>query len=203
MMVEHAGRRPTVHAEAWVAPNAVLSGDVRVGPASRVLFGAVLTDDGGPVEVGERCVIMESSVVRGTPRHPTTIGDHVLIGPHAYVSGATIADEVFLATGSMVFNGARMGQASSVALGGAVHIGCQVAAGTRVPIGWVAVGDPAKLYPPDKVDAIRAGIESQGGFLPFVFGTNADLTRPEAMRAGMTRYTRGLASHHEDRTIDG
>ena len=65
---------------------------------------------------------------------------------HAYVSGATVADEVFLATGSMVFNGARMGQASSVALGGAVHIGCQVAAGTRVPIGWVAVGDPAELY---------------------------------------------------------
>jgi hypothetical protein len=67
----------------------------------------------------------------------------------------------------------------------------------------VAVGDPANLYPPDQVDAIRAGIESQGGFLPFVFGTNADLTRPEAMRAAMTRYTRGLASHHEDRTIDG
>ena len=48
----------------------------------------------------------------------------------------------------MVFNGAQMGRASSVALGGAVHIGCVVPPQTRIPIGWVAVGDPARLYPP-------------------------------------------------------
>jgi carbonic anhydrase/acetyltransferase-like protein (isoleucine patch superfamily) len=67
--------------DAWIAPTAVLSGRVRVGPGSCVLHGAVLTDDGGPVEVGANCVIMEHAVVRGTPRHPVSIGDHVLAGP--------------------------------------------------------------------------------------------------------------------------
>lgn len=201
MLIEHEGRRPWVHPDAYVAPTAVLSGGVRVGAASRVLFGAVLTDEGGPVEVGERCVVMEQAVVRGTRRHPVTIGDDVLIGPHAYVSGATIEDAVFVATGAMVFNGVHMGAASSVALGGAVHIGCRLDPGTRVPIGWVAVGDPAELHPPDHVDAIRDGLEDQGGFLPYVFGTDPTLDRPEAMHAALTRYTRGLGRHRTDRII--
>jgi len=48
MLIEHEGRRPQVHPSAYVAPTAVLSDDVRVGPACQVLFGAELTDDGGP-----------------------------------------------------------------------------------------------------------------------------------------------------------
>jgi carbonic anhydrase/acetyltransferase-like protein (isoleucine patch superfamily) len=202
VLVEHAGRRPWVHPDAYVAPTAVLSGGVRIGADSRVLFGAVLTDDGGAVEVGERCVIMEHAVLRGTRRHPVSVGNDVLIGPHASVSGATIGDEVFIATGAMVFNGARMGAASSVALGGAVHIGCRLESGMRVPIGWVAVGDPPQLHPPDEVDAIRNALEEEGGFLPYVFGTEPGLPRPEAMRAAMARYTRGLAAHETDHIID-
>ena len=182
--------------DAWIAPTAVLSGQVRVGSGSCVLHGAVLTDDGGPVEVGANCVIMEHAVVRGTPRHPVRIGDHVLAGPHCYLTGCTIGDEVFIATGAMIFNGARMGRASSVALGGGVHIGCVVPPRTAIPIGWVAVGDPARMYPPGEVEQIRAGLTEAGGFLPFVFGTDRAADRGEQMRAALGRYTRALALHH-------
>ena len=65
VLIEHEGRRPTVDPSAWIAPTAVLSGDVRVGPGCRVLFGAVLTDDGGPVTLGERVIVMENALVRG------------------------------------------------------------------------------------------------------------------------------------------
>src|SRR6201982_2936728 len=126
MEITHRDVTPSVHPDAYVAPTAVLSGQVSVGAGSCVLHGAVLTDDGGSVEVGANCVIMEHAVLRGTPRHALTIGDHVLAGPHCYLTGCTIGDEVFIATGAMVFNGARMGRASSVALGGTVHIGCVV-----------------------------------------------------------------------------
>src|SRR5262249_57466522 len=101
------------------------------------------------------------------PRHPLTLGDHVLAGPHCYLSGCTVGDEVFIATGAMVFNGAQMGRASSVALGAAVHIGCVVPPQTRIPIGWVAVGDPARLYPPAAADSIRAGLADAGASFPF------------------------------------
>ena len=186
--IRNRERTPLVHPDAYVAPTAVLSGQVRVGPGSCVLHGAVLAADGGLVQIGANCVIMEHAVVRGTPRHPLTIGDHVLAGPHSYLTGCTVGDEVFIATGAMVFNGAQMGRASSVALGGAVHIGCVVPPQTRIPIGWVAVGDPARLYPPGEAGSIRAGLEEAGGFLPFVFGTDPAADRGQQMRQAMRRY---------------
>jgi carbonic anhydrase/acetyltransferase-like protein (isoleucine patch superfamily) len=193
MEIRHRDETASVDPDAYVAPTAVLRGLVRIGPGSCVLDGAVLTADGGPVEIGANSVIMEHAVLRGTPRHPLTIGDHVLAGPHSYLTGCTVGNEVFIATGAMVFNGARMGRASSVALGGAVHIDCVVPPETRIPIGWVAVGDPARLYPPDEADSIRAGLTEAGQFLPFVFGTDPGAGRGEQMRAAMGRYASFLA----------
>jgi carbonic anhydrase/acetyltransferase-like protein (isoleucine patch superfamily) len=177
---------------AWVAPSAVLSGEVTVGAHSRVLHGAVLTADGGAVTVGERCVVMEQAVLRGTRDHPLTIGNHVLVGPHAYLSGCRVGNEVFIATGAMIFNGARLGRASTVALGGAVHIGCVLPEEGWVPIGWVAVGDPARIYPPGEAQAIREGLLEMGGFMKYVFGVDPDAERGAQMRAAMEKYTRGL-----------
>jgi len=196
MEIRQRESTPSVDPDAYVAPTAVLSGQVRVGPGSCVLHGAVLSADGGPVDIGANCVIMEHAVLRGTPRHPLTIGDHVLAGPHSYLTGCTVGDEVFIATGAMVFNGAQMGQASSVALGGAVHIGCVVPPQTRIPVGWVAVGDPARLYSPDQAEDIRAGLEEAGGFLPFVFGIDPAADRSQQMRTAMRRYARFLSRSH-------
>jgi len=202
MEIRHRDATPLIDRNAYIASTAVLSGRVRIGAGSAVLHGAVLTDDGGPVEIGINTVIMEHAVVRGTRRHPVTVGDHVLAGPHSYLSGCTVGDEVFIATGAMVFNGAQMGRASSVALGGAVHIGCVVPPETRIPIGWVAVGNPARMYPPDEVDSIRVGLneagDEVGGFLPFVFGADAHADRGQQMRYAMSRYTASLGRRHSD-----
>jgi carbonic anhydrase/acetyltransferase-like protein (isoleucine patch superfamily) len=110
MEIRHRDMTPSVHPDAYVAPTAVLSGQVSVDAGSCVLHGAVLTADGGPVDVGANCVIMEHAVLRGTPRHRLVVGDHVLAGPNSYLTGCQVDDEVFIATGAMVFNGARMGQ---------------------------------------------------------------------------------------------
>jgi len=99
MLIEHEGPRPQVHPSAYVAPTAVLSGDVQVGLGCQVLFGAVLTDDGGPVELGESTIVMENAVLRGTRRDPVRIGAHVLVGPGSYLVGARVDDDSFLATG--------------------------------------------------------------------------------------------------------
>jgi len=198
MRISHDGARPSIHSEAYVSPAAILSGDVRVGAGSRILHAAVLTAEGGPLSVGERCVIMEGSVLRSTRRHPLIIGSHVLVGPNAYLTGCQIEDEVFIATGAMVFNGAVMHRASSVALGGAVHVGCDVPAEERIPIGWIAVGDPARLHPPEAVAEIRAGLTEVGGFLPYVFGIPDTGDRGQMMRESMTRYSDALARHLSD-----
>jgi len=188
---------PSVHPEAYVAPSAVLSGDVRVGRGSCIMHGAVVAAEGGAVEVGANCMIMENAVLRGTQQHPLIMGDHVLAGPHSHLTGCGIADEVFIATGARVFNGAQMGRGSSVALGGTVHIGCVVPPLARVPIGWVALGEPAQMYPPGDAEAIRAGLaELGGGFIPFVFGIEEAADRREQMQAALQRYTSAIARRH-------
>ena len=136
MILEHEGRSPRIHASAYVAPTATVAGDVTIGPESRVLFGAVLTSEGGPVVLGRRCVVMEQAVLRGTKAHPLRLGDHVLVGPHAHLSGCTVEDDVFIATGASVFNGARLGARSAVRINGVVHIKTALAPDAVVPIGW-------------------------------------------------------------------
>src|ERR671934_1432656 len=109
MLIEHRGLVPRVAPSAYVAPTATVCGDVRIGPRCRILFGAVLTAEGGPVELGENDVVMENAVLRGTRQDPLRLGAHCLVGPRAYLVGATIAEEVFLAPRAPGFNGAHVG----------------------------------------------------------------------------------------------
>jgi carbonic anhydrase/acetyltransferase-like protein (isoleucine patch superfamily) len=197
VLVEHRGERPKVHPTAYVAPNALLSGDVTIGEDSRVLFGAVITADGGPVVIGSRCVIMETAVLRGTPKHPCRIGDHVLIGPRAYLSGCTVEDECFLATGSTVFNGAVLRRGAEVKINGVVHVNTVLPADASVPIGWIAVGDPAQMFPPQD-DADIWALQERLDFPQTVFSVaREDFRMPEVM----SRYARALGRHREDRIL--
>jgi carbonic anhydrase/acetyltransferase-like protein (isoleucine patch superfamily) len=197
MMIRHRGGAPAVHPDAYVAPSAVLSGQVSVGPGSCIMHGAVLAAQGGPVQVGAGCVIMENAVLRGTVPHPLRIGDRVLAGPHTQLTGCTIADEAFIAAGAMVGNGAHVGRAASVAPGAVVHLGAIVAPQARIPAGWVAVGDPARAYPPGQAEAIRAGLAETGwSFLPFIFGIDDAGGRRDQLRTALARYTAAMARHH-------
>ena len=199
MLLEHRGRRPRIDDSAYVAPNAVVCGDVTVGENCRILFGAVLTAEGGPILLGSHCIIMESAVLRGTQRHPVRIGDHVLVGPRAYLTGCTIEDNVFLATGTTVFNGARIGAGAEVRINAVVHLKSVVAPDTVVPIAWVAVGDPAELLPPQEHDRIWA-IQEPLDFPREIFGL--ERSRSETFMPAMTqRYSRALERHKSDAAI--
>ena len=198
MLIEHEGSRPQVAESAYIAPNAVLCGEVRVGEEARILFGAVLTAEGGAVEVGERSIVMENALVRGRGGHPARLGAHVLVGPHAHVNGATIEDEVFLATGAAVFPGARVGHGAEVRIHGVVHVNSALGAGVTVPIGWIAVGDPAQLFPPDQHDELWP-IQRRMDFPRTVFG----MSREEAtMEKVARRYAEQFGRHRHDRVLE-
>ena len=139
-LIGHRGRTPTVDPSAYVAPTAVLCGEVRIGPRTRILFGAVITAEDGSVEIGARCIFMENALVRGRARHRSRVGDDALIGPHAHVNGAVVSDGAFLATGSSVFPGARLGRGTEVRINAVVQVNTVLEDHAVVPIGWVAVG---------------------------------------------------------------
>lgn len=198
MLIEHRGRRPVVHPAATIAPTAVLSGDVSVGAGTRVLHGAVLSAEDGSIRVGAECVVMEHALVRGRADHPVAIGDHVLIGPHAHVNGATIDDEVFIATGASIFPGAVLGRGAEVRINGVVQVNTVLDAGAMVPIAWVAVGSPAEILPPERHDEIWA-IQRGLNFVGTVYGTPS----PASMREIMSRQSAFYAAHADDIVIDG
>jgi len=198
MLIESGGKSPRIHESAWVAPTATVVGDVEIGPDARVLFGAVITADGGPVRIGTACVIMENAVLRGTRKHPLIVGDRVLVGPRAYLSGCTVGEEAFLATGTTVFNAATIGRRAEVRVNGVVHLKTVLPDEAMVPIGWVAVGDPVSILPPDRHEEIWE-IQAPLNFPREVFGVDRS---PELMTEIMTRYARGLSRHQADRIID-
>ncbi|MBT2472309.1 gamma carbonic anhydrase family protein [Streptomyces sp. ISL-66] len=201
MLIEHEGVSPTVHPSAYVAPTATLCGDVRVGPGCRVLFGAVLTAEGGPVELGANSIVMENAVLRGTRRDPLRLGRQVLVGPQSYLTGCTVEDEVFLATGSRVFNGARIGMRAEVRINAVVHLRTVLSADAMVPIGWVAVGDPARILPPDQHEAIWA-VQKGLDFPGYVFGLDRPADGQSLMPALTERFGRALGRHRDDRAVE-
>ena len=198
MKFEHLGASPRIHPDAVIAPTAVISGDVAIGADCQVLHGAVITAEGGAITLGENVIVMENALIRATSTNPVHIGDHVLVGPMASVSGATIGDEVFLATGSRVFNGARIGARSEVRINAVVHLRTVLPEESVVPISWVAVGDPASILSPDKHDEIWE-IQQDLDFPGYVFGL--DRSTPDLMVQLTERYARHLARHADDRPV--
>lgn len=195
MQFEHLGARPVIDVTAVIAPTAVISGDVHIGPGSQILHGAVITSEGGPVRIGANVIVMENAVVRAVASAPVHVGDHSLIGPGASVSGAHIADEVFLATGTRVFNGARVGARAEVRINAVVHVRTIVPDDTVVPIGWVAIGEPMRLLPPERHEEI-AHAQRELDFPGYVFGVDRDT--PDVMVQLTQRYGSALARHRDD-----
>jgi carbonic anhydrase/acetyltransferase-like protein (isoleucine patch superfamily) len=190
-----SGSLPIVDPTASVAASAVLEGDVRIGPHSRVLAGAVLTAGDGVLTVGSHVIVMEHAVLRATHRFPLTVGNHCVIGPHTNISGATIGDEVFIATGASVFPAARLGRGSEVRINGVVQLRTVLEPGATVPIGWIAVGDPAVIAPPERHDEIWE-VQRELDFPGFVFGV--DRTRGDVMVQLTERYSRALGAASAD-----
>ncbi|HEY9306451.1 MAG TPA: gamma carbonic anhydrase family protein [Microbacterium sp.] len=199
MRFEHLGAQPRIHPDAVVAATAVISGDVEIGADCQILHGAVITAEGGAITLGENVIVMENALIRATATNPVHIADHVLVGPMASVSGAVVEEEVFLATGTRVFNGARLGARSEVRINAVVHLRTTLPPDSMVPIGWVAVGDPVRILPPDRHEEIWAA-QRELDFPGYVFGL--DRETPDLMVQLTERYGRSLARHVDDRRVD-
>jgi carbonic anhydrase/acetyltransferase-like protein (isoleucine patch superfamily) len=202
VLIRHQGKRPSIDLTAFVAPTAVICGDVTIGPRTHVAHGAVIEAHGTPVRIGTQCVVRENLNIRSTDRNAVEIGDYVLIGPHASLKGCVVEDECFLATGVRLYQGVRVGRRSEVRIDAIVHVGSVLPPQSLVPMKWVAVGDPAQLFPPDKhqeIDAVLSGMD----FPQEVYGLKRQSTRGVDMdMKDVTRHEiDSLADHRDDREL--
>lgn len=199
MVISYGEHSPSISPDAWVAPDATVCGNVTIGAGSRILHGArIVAEGGGAIEIGRCCIVMENAVVRATPRHPCVVGDHCLFGPHSHVVGARIDDEAFVATGASVFHGAFIGRGAEVRVNGTVHLRSRLEAGATVPIGWIAVGDPARILSPDRHEDIWT-VQAPLDFPGFVYGF--ERTTPDLMRRVTERLSETLGLHRSETPV--
>jgi carbonic anhydrase/acetyltransferase-like protein (isoleucine patch superfamily) len=197
MIYEDGGKAPRIAASSRIAPTAVISGDVTIGENCSIGYGVVITAESGPVCIGDNVVIMDTAVIRGIRSHHMQIADNVLIGPRAYLTGCDVRSNAFLATGVSIFNGAIIGERAEVRINGVVHIKTALAADATVPIGWVAVGDPAQIFPPDAHEQIWE-VQKPLGFPKFVFGADRPASGESFMPEVMPKYAGYLSRRHRD-----
>jgi carbonic anhydrase/acetyltransferase-like protein (isoleucine patch superfamily) len=136
-------------------------------------------------------------LIRATATHPVGIGGYVLIGPRSALNGCTVEDEVFLATGVTVLHGARVGRRAEVRVNGVVHVPSDVPAGATVPVGWVAVGKPAEILPPDQHARIW-DIQRPLNFPRVAYGLDRLPDGSVDMRELTRRVSASGATHRDD-----
>lgn len=135
------GLVPRIPASAYVHPDAVVIGDVRLGEEASVWPGAVLRGDHGSITVGARTSIQDGSVLHTTEQWPTVIGDDCVVGHLVHVEGSVVESRCLVGSGSVVLNRSRIGAGSIV---GAQAL---VPEDLQVPPGSMVLGVPARVRP--------------------------------------------------------
>jgi carbonic anhydrase/acetyltransferase-like protein (isoleucine patch superfamily) len=143
--------RLRLHPTAFIAPGAVVVGDVRLGARSSVWFNAVLRGDVDRIEVGEDSNIQDASVVHMDEGSPALIGARVTIGHGAVIHGCVIEDDCLIGMGAVVLTGALIGAGSLIGAGALVREKQSIAPGS------IALGMPAKAAG-QVTEAHRAGM---------------------------------------------
>jgi len=131
---------PTLDPSAWVAPGAVVIGDVHIGAESSIWYQAVVRGDVHAIRIGARTNLQDHSMVHVTrARFCCEIGDEVTVGHRATVHGCRVEDGALIGIGAIVLDGAQVGE------GAVVGAGAVVPPGARIEAGMVALGLPAKV----------------------------------------------------------
>lgn len=133
---------PTIDPTAYIAPTAVVIGDVTLGARASVWYLSVLRGDMAPISIGADSNIQDSSVVHVDEGVPCTIGERVGVGHRVILHGCTVESDSLIGMGSVLLNGVRIGSGSVVAAGAVIPEGMQV------PPGSLVMGVPGRIVRP-------------------------------------------------------
>src|SRR6202165_3298722 len=142
MEFELGGKRPKVHPDAYIAPTAVLIGDVVVEAGASVWFGAVLRADESQIKIGEGSNIQDNVVIHCAEELPTLVERNATVGHSAQLEGCVVEQ------GALVGMGATMLQRSRLGAGSMLAAGAVLTEGQEVPPGHMAAGVPAIVKKP-------------------------------------------------------
>ena len=139
MLIEYEGIMPKVHDSVFIAPGAMLIGDVTIGEESSVWFNCVLRGDLEPIRIGCRTNVQDGAVIHMDREMPCLIGDDVTIGHGAILHSCIIGNDALIGMGAILLSGSVIGERAIVAAGALVR------EGQEIPPDTLAMGVPAKV----------------------------------------------------------
>lgn len=135
----YEGKTPKIDPSAWISENAVIIGDVEIGPKANIWYNVVVRGDTNRIVIGAETNVQDGTIIHAeTVQGPTLIGSRVTIGHNAIVHGCIVEDEVLISMGAIVLSYAKLGKGCLVAAGALVRENTEVAPGIMV------AGIPAK-----------------------------------------------------------
>jgi carbonic anhydrase/acetyltransferase-like protein (isoleucine patch superfamily) len=158
-LIPFGGYSPRVAPTAFVAPTAVLIGNVSVSDGASIWYGAVLRADHGEqgIVIGPRTSVQDNAVLHVALERGTTVGSDVTVGHGALLEGCEVEDGALIGMGAIVLNHARVGERALVAAGSVVL------ERAVIPPDTVAAGSPARVKKRLEGPA-RQGIEGSAGY---------------------------------------
>ena len=143
MIRQFQDKTPNIHPAAFVAEDAIIIGDVRVGTESSIWFGSVLRGDVNYIRIGDRTNIQDGTVIHVSSKdHPTVLEDNITVGHRVTLHGCQVESGCLIGIGSIVLDGARIGANTLVAAGSLVT------PKTHIPPGSLVMGSPARVKRP-------------------------------------------------------
>jgi carbonic anhydrase/acetyltransferase-like protein (isoleucine patch superfamily) len=139
MIVKYEGKHPRIGRDVFIAPTAVIIGDVEIGDGASVWYGVVLRGDEGRIVIGRGSNVQDNAVIHTTPEIPTILKEDVTIGHGALLEGCTVEDGAVVGMGAVVLHTAVIGRQAMVAAGSVVT------QGAIIPPRTLAAGSPAAV----------------------------------------------------------
>ena len=148
-----------IHDTAFIAPGAVVQGDVTIGESSGIWYNAVVRGDRDSIVIGRESNIQDNAVVHLGSGYPVEIGDHVTIGHGAIVHGCKIGDNTMIGMGAILMNGCKIGKNCIIGAGALVTQNMQI------PEGSLVYGSPAKIIRSVTETEITSNLENAAHYV--------------------------------------
>jgi carbonic anhydrase/acetyltransferase-like protein (isoleucine patch superfamily) len=139
MILEHQGKMPKIHSDAYIAPNATIIGRVSVKEKSSIWYNVVLRGDYNKIEIGKYTNIQDNSVLHISHKYSTILGDYITVGHNAIVHACNVGNNCLIGMGSIILDGAKIGENTIIGAG------AMVTSEKEIPSGVLVLGSPGKV----------------------------------------------------------
>lgn len=158
MLIELNGKKPIIGQNVYIAPTAVVIGDVTIEDGANVWFGVVIRGDTGKISIGSRTSIQDNTVIHVNSQADTIIGANVTIGHGAVIEGCRLEEGALIGMNATVLSGAQIGKGAFVAAGSVIK------ENQEIPAHHLAAGVPGKVIKP-----ISASLNSRLAQVPTTY----------------------------------